>query len=178
MKVAAYIRVSTDRQTADNQLPAIKALCTARGWELVRVYAENESAWKAGHQAQWARAVYDAKHHHFEAIVVWALDRVSRQGAASILLTIKQLMMAGIRIISVQEPWTETDSSFNEVLYAIIGWVANFESNHRSERIRAGLAARREHGGGRRGKDKKPRRRGRWSKHPIPPELETAGVGG
>ena len=60
MKVAAYIRVSTEGQSTDNQLPAIDALCKARGWELAKVYSENASAWSGGRQTELARCIRDA----------------------------------------------------------------------------------------------------------------------
>jgi DNA invertase Pin-like site-specific DNA recombinase len=44
MKVAAYVRVSTDSQTPDNQLLGITQLCELRGWKLVGFYSEHASA--------------------------------------------------------------------------------------------------------------------------------------
>jgi DNA invertase Pin-like site-specific DNA recombinase len=170
-KCAAYIRVSTEQQTVDNQLPAIQALCQARGWELVNVYAEESSAWRNGHQSEWKRCVADAEHHHHEVIVVWALDRVSREGPLKILSTSKHLRDKGIKLVSVREPWTESSDDFTDVLFSIIGWVARFESKHKSERVKAGIAEKRKHGGGKRGPDRRKRTR-RWLKRPTLPTLE------
>jgi DNA invertase Pin-like site-specific DNA recombinase len=158
MKAAAYIRVSTMEQTSVNQLPAIKALCQLRGWELVRVYSENASAWSGGRQTELARCIADAEHHHFETIVVWSLDRVSREGPLRVLSLIEHLHQKGIKVISVQEGWTETAGEFAPVLMAITAWVANWESTRKSERTRAGLARARAEGKGRRGTDKKKRK--------------------
>lgn len=165
MKCACYIRVSTETQTTDNQLPAIRALCEARGWQLVKVYSEEVSAWRAGRQSEWKRCVTDGIHHHHEAIIVWALDRVSRQGPMKIMGIWNHLKDKGIKLISCRESWTETDSTFNAVLYSLIGWVAEYESQHKSERTKAGIAEKKLHGGGRRGPDKKKRKR-RWLKRP------------
>jgi DNA invertase Pin-like site-specific DNA recombinase len=38
MKAAAYLRVSSNDQTTDNQLPAIEAYAASRGYELVEIY--------------------------------------------------------------------------------------------------------------------------------------------
>ena len=46
----------------------------------------------------------------------------------------------GVRVISLQESWTELPGELGEVLFAIAGWVARMESQRRSERTRAGLA--------------------------------------
>jgi DNA invertase Pin-like site-specific DNA recombinase len=168
-KCAAYIRVSTEEQTADNQLPAIKALCQARGWDLAFVYSENASAWKAGRQSELRKCIRDAQHHHFETIIVWSLDRLSREGPLKILTLTHHLKEKHIRLISVQEPWTESPDDFTDVLFSITSWIANWESKRRSLRTRAGIAEKQQHGGGRRGKDQKKRVR-RWLKRPQVPE--------
>lgn len=155
MRAAGYVRVSTEGQTVDNQLPAIEALCRARGWELVKVYSEHASAWTSGRQIELARCIRDAEHHHHEAMVVWSLDRVSREGPLRVLSLIEHLRKRGIKLVSVQESWTEAAGEFASVLYAITAWIAQWESKRRSERTRAGLARARADGGGRRGSDKR-----------------------
>ena len=165
MKCAAYIRVSTEQQTADNQLPAIEALCQARSWQLVHVYSENESAWKSGHQAELAHLLEDARKGQFQIVVCWALDRLSRQGALAILQLVDRFKRYGVRVISYQESWTETPPEFAEVLYAMIGWVAQMESKRQSERVKAGLARANAESKGKRGPDQVRRKR-RWFKRP------------
>ncbi len=44
MKAALYLRVSTTEQNVDNQLPALEKWIGDRGYQLVEVYQENESA--------------------------------------------------------------------------------------------------------------------------------------
>ena len=165
MKAAAYIRCSTEQQTTDNQLPAIEALCKARGWELVKVYSENASAWHAGRQSELKRCIADAKHNHHSIIVIWALNRLSREGPLKILTLTHHLKEKGIRLVSVQEPWTESADDFTDVLYSITSWIAAWESKRKSLRTKAGIVEKQLHGGGRRGRDKKKRSR-RWLKRP------------
>ena len=171
MKAAAYLRCSTEMQTTDNQLPAIEALCRARGWDLVKVYSENVSAWSGGRQAELARCIRDAEHNHFEMIVVWALDRVSREGPLRILQLIDNLHKKGIKLISVQDSWSETAGDFAPVLYSITAWVAQWQSNRKSEATKAGIARARAVGAGQRGPDTKKRKR-RWLKRPQIPTPE------
>ena len=142
MKVALYARVSTGEQTTDNQLRALEAYAVSRGWQIVEVYQENESAWKAGHQRELARLLSDSRNgkRKVDVVLVWALDRLSREGAAAILNLINTFKAYGIRVISYQESWTEAPGAIGEVLYAIAGWVAKMESERRSERTKVGLA--------------------------------------
>jgi DNA invertase Pin-like site-specific DNA recombinase len=166
IKCCAYIRVSTETQTTDNQLPGIEALCKAKDWQLVRVYSESASAWAGGQQSQLKRCIKDAQHNHFSVIIVWSLDRLSREGPLKVLSLIDSLHRSGIKLVSVQEYWTESAGDFSPVLLAITAWVAEWESKRRSERTKAGQARARAAGKGRRGPDKHKRCR-RWLKRPV-----------
>jgi putative DNA-invertase from lambdoid prophage Rac len=104
------------------------------------VYKEIESAWKAGHQRVLASLLEDARKQKFDTLLVWALDRLSREGSLAILSLIHRLKTFGVKVISFQESWTEVPGELAEVLYAIAGWVARMESQRRSERTKAGLA--------------------------------------
>lgn len=142
MKAALYLRVSTSDQNTDNQLSALKAYAESKGYDVAAVYSENESAWKAGHQRELARLLADCRNgrHKFDVVLVWALDRLSREGAAAILNLINTFRAYGVRVISYQETWTEAPGAIGEILYAIAGWAAKMESERRSERTKAGLA--------------------------------------
>jgi DNA invertase Pin-like site-specific DNA recombinase len=140
MKAVIYARVSTDEQCTDNQVNQLTSWAALRGWEVVATYQESESAWKAGHQAELARLKTDAAKRKFDAVLVWALDRLSREGALAILQLVSTLKIYGVKIISFQESFTEMPGELSEVLYAVAGWAAKMESQRRSERTKAGLA--------------------------------------
>jgi putative DNA-invertase from lambdoid prophage Rac len=166
MRTALYLRVSTKEQHTDNQLQPLEQFCKSRGFEIVKVYAENESAWRMGHQAELARLLHAAETKHFDVVVVWALDRLTRSGTMAILQIINRLHQYGVRVISCQESFTERSFDETEPLYSMMAWVARMESQRRSERTRAGLERARAEGKGRRGIDKKPRKK-RIQKRPV-----------
>ena len=142
MLVALYQRVSTGDQTVANQLPAMESWVTARGHEIVGTYRENESAWRNGHQRELARLLDDIRSgkRRYDVVLVWALDRLSREGPLAVLTLVDTLKRHGCRVVSVQEPWTEAPGEIGEILYSLVAWVARYESNRRSERVKAGLA--------------------------------------
>ncbi len=140
MKTALYLRVSTTDQTTDNQLPALEAYAKNRSYEIVRIYEEEESAWKSGHQRELTNLMADARQRRFQIVLVWALDRLSREGALAILSLVHKLSIYGVKVLSYQESWTEAPGELAELLYALSGWVARMESQRRSERTKAGLA--------------------------------------
>ena len=105
MNVALYLRVSSPEQNADNQIPALETFAANRGWHITAIYLEQESAWKAGHQKELARLLDDCRsgRRKYDIVLVWALDRPSRQGAAAILNLINTFKAYGVRVISYQE---------------------------------------------------------------------------
>lgn len=111
-------------------------------WEIVAVYRENESAWTKGHQREFARLPRDCRSGQakFDTVLAWALDRLSRKGAAAILNLLNTFKRYEVRMISYQEPWTEAPGEMGEILYAIAGWVARMESQRRPERTKAAQA--------------------------------------
>ena len=161
MKAALYLRVSTTEQDTTNQLLTLEDYAKRRGFEVYRIYSEAETAWKNGHQAELAKLLDDAQRGKFQVVLVWALDRLSREGALAILSLVDRLKRHGVRVISVQEPWTEAPGELADILYAITGWVDRMESQRRSERTKAGLERARRNGKpiGKRGPDKRKRRR-------------------
>lgn len=140
-KVAIYLRVSTSEQTVKNQLPALERWITDRGHELIEVYSESESAWKSGHQRELSRLLNDLRsgRRKVDICLVWALDKLSREGVAAILNLVDRFKRCGVKVVSLQESWTEAPGDMADLLYAITGWVANFEGKRRSERTKAGL---------------------------------------
>jgi len=141
VKAAIYCRVSTTEQDAANQLLALEKWARDRGWEVVGVYQEQESAWKAGHQRELARLKEAVRRRRprIDIILVWALDRLSREGVAATLNLINTFKRYDTQVISYQEPWTEAPGIMGDVLYSITAWVAQQESQRKSERTKAGL---------------------------------------
>ena len=172
MKVVFYTRVSTGDQDTANQLRVLTEWAEQRGFEIFKIYEEEESAWKAGHQKQLAALIANARLRRFQAVLVWSLDRISREGALAILTFVQKLSGYGVKVLSYQESWTEAPGEIGELLFALTGWVARMESQRRSERTKAGLARVKAQGkrlGRPAGsKDKKRRRRRITSMYNLP----------
>jgi len=146
LNVTIYARVSTEDQTTENQIRELQQWAERRGWTVVSIYRESETAWKAGHQREWAQLKQDARLHNFDAVIVWALDRVTRQGVSYLFQQIQALRNYNVRLISMQEEWLEAIGELTDVFVALIGFIANYESKRRSERTKAGMERARAEG--------------------------------
>ena len=139
-KAAILARVSDAGQHSENQFPDLIAWAQRRGLEVVVTYQFQESAWRGAHQKQLTQVYRDARAGKFQVLLVWALDRLSREGPLATLEIVHRLGQSGVQVWSYQEPWTEAGGELLDLLLAIAGWVARMESNRRSERTKAGLA--------------------------------------
>ncbi len=140
VKAAVWVRVSDPGQHTGNQLPELRGWASRRGLEIVKVYElQGESAWQGGHQKMLSQVYRDAGQGKFSVLLVWALDRLSREGPLATLEIVHRLGQSGVQVWSLQEPWTEAGGELLDLLLAITGWVARMESNRRSERTKAGL---------------------------------------
>lgn len=165
MKAALYLRCSTNNQDTENQIASLQKLASARGWEVAAIYRENESAWRLNHQPELAQLLLDCAGREYDIVLTFALDRLTRLGSAAILNLVNTFAVYGVKVISYSESWTEAPGIAGEIMFAICGWVAKMESDRKSQNTKIGLEKARQSGGGRRGADKKPRKR-RWLKRP------------
>ena len=164
---AVWLAVSTGHQETDNQVPDVERFAAHHGHEVVCRYEVIESRWNGMDGGEYRKtlkqALDDAHQGKFAVIVVWALDRITREGAEGALRIIRQFRERGCAVVSVKESWLNGSPEVQDVLVAFAGWMAQQESRHRSERIRAGLERRRVQGKpvGRQpgAADKKPRKR-------------------
>ena len=151
VKAGILVRVSDPGQHTENQLSDLLSWAERRGLEVVTAYQFQESAWKGAHQKQLTQVYQDARAGKFQVLLVWALDRLSREGPLGTLEIVHRLGQSGVQVWSFQEPWTEAGGELLDLLLAIAGWVARMESNRlgrppgskdRKKRSRRGYFAR------------------------------------
>ena len=147
MKAAIWARVSTIDQETENQLSNLEAWAAAKNLEVVEIYSINESAYR-GAQRKALEAVYrDAHQGRFEVLLVWSLDRLSREGIRQTLEIFNKLTGHGVQVLSYQEPWTATvGPEVRELMISITGWIANQYSRRLSENTKAGMERARANG--------------------------------
>jgi len=174
---AVWLRVSTGHQDSDNQVPDVESFAAHHGYVIGARYEVSESACNGGKDAgdyrgALSQALDDAWAGKFSVLIVWALDRITREGAEGALRIIRQFRERGCTVISVKESWLNGSPEIQDVLVAFAGWQAQQESTRRSDRIKIGLERRRRDGKpvGRQpgAKDRAPRRRSgyvaRWER--------------
>jgi len=142
-KAIIYIRVSTDDQETANQLPGLIGLASDLKCADYEIFAENESAWKAGHQSELKRALDCIRkgQRRYDYLLVWALDRLSREGPVRVMSLVAELEKHQCQVVSLKErAFTDLPKGVKDLMIMLMAWIAEQESIRRSERTKAGLA--------------------------------------
>lgn len=140
MNIAAYCRVSTEKEDQLNSLEAQKkffAEYTARtGDNLVRLYAdEGLSGTKIKNRKEFLKMMHDAELHIFDMVVVKDISRFARN-TVDLLQNIRKLKSLGIETQFLTANMTSMGNS--EFVLTIFGALAQEESANTSKRVKFG----------------------------------------
>jgi DNA invertase Pin-like site-specific DNA recombinase len=147
---AIYARISTNEgwQHLENQLAACREFAerchdfkskSELTW-LSPVYYSDEESGGDLKRPGLARMLADARQGKFDALVVFRLDRLTREGPGRAFELIRKLSDAGVDFVSVTEPHFRTNGPAGELLIAIAAYIAGEERKAIRERVKAGLA--------------------------------------
>ena len=156
----------------ENQITQLKQYASILNSNVVSIYTDKMTG-GAANRPQFQQMLHDARMRKFNVILVWSLDRFSREGIKNTTSYLEQLKQHNVALKSLQESWLDTsDEGVGELLIAIFSWVAKQEKQRISERTKAGLARSKKKAGRPKGsKDKKPRDtlgyKIRWSKKRV-----------
>jgi DNA invertase Pin-like site-specific DNA recombinase len=145
MRIALYLRVSTDKQETENQAVQLREFAAKQGWQILREYCDHESGSKSD-RAEFQQMFADASRRRFDLVLFWALDRLSREGVLETLQHLNRLESYGVAYRSFTEQYFDSCGVFRDVVVSIAATLAKQERIKRSERTKAGLAIARAKG--------------------------------
>ena len=138
MKVAIYVRVSTQHQTTENQLVELHEVCDRNDWEIVEEYNETISGTKGiNERTELNRLLIDAGRKKFDKVVVWSVDRVGRS-MKHLVTVLSQLKDLGCDIYSYKQA-IDTSTTMGSSFFHMVGIFAEVENNIRKERQKIGI---------------------------------------
>ncbi|HXW57744.1 MAG TPA: recombinase family protein [Candidatus Cybelea sp.] len=139
VRVALYLRVSTDEQETENQAIQLREFAAKQGWQIVREYCDYESGSRSD-RAEFQRMFDDASRRKVDMVLFWALDRLSREGVLKTLQYLNQLTGYGVGWRSFTQQYLDSTGMFRDAIIGILAALAQQERVQRAERTRAGLA--------------------------------------
>ena len=136
---AIYVRVSTDKQTVENQVRELRQIAERRGWEVVEQYSDAGISGSKGRDGRPGLDLMlnDAKRRKFDVVMAWAIDRLGRS-LVDLLHTIQELEAAGVDLYLDQQS-IDTTTPMGKLMFQVTGAFAEFERGMIRQRIHAGL---------------------------------------
>ena len=137
-RVALYVRVSSGEQNTGAQERALREYVQRRGWKVQQIYRDQGISGANSNRPALNELMKACRRGSVDVLVVWKFDRFAR--------SLKQLMSGletcralGIDFVSVTES-IDTSLPSGELVFQMIGAVAQFERSLIGERVKSGLA--------------------------------------
>lgn len=138
-RAAIYVRVSTDKQTVENQLRELSQIAERRGWQVVAEYRDAGISGAKGRDGRPGldQMLKDASRRRFDVVMAWAIDRLGRS-LIDLLGTIQGLEACGVDLYLDQQS-IDTTTPAGKLMFQVTGAFAEFERSMIRQRVHAGL---------------------------------------
>jgi len=138
-RVALYARVSTanGHQDPEMQLSELREYADRRGWEIAGEYTDHGVSGSKESRPELNRLMADAHRRHFDAVLVWKIDRFGRS-LKHLVNALADLGAYGVAFVSLRDN-LDLSTPSGRLMFQIIGAMAEFERALIQERVKAGL---------------------------------------
>ena len=149
LQVAIYCRVSKDTlcsdgrlQDPENQLGPLKKFCSDMEWNIKFIFIDKKSG-ADSNRPEFKKMLAEVRQHHFDLLLVWSLDRFSREPLLNTFSYLEQLKKHNVNLKSYTEGIdTRELSDTGELMMMIFFWISKNERDKLSRRTKAGIQRR------------------------------------
>ena len=145
-KVAIYARVSTDKQSTDNQLRELRTIADKNGWELVNEFIDEGISGAKGRykRPQFNALMKSAVRREIDVVMAWSVDRLGRS-LQHLIEFLSEIQEAGCDLYLHQQA-IDTSTPSGKAMFQMCGIFSEFERSIIRERVKSGLARAKENG--------------------------------
>ena len=139
MRAAIYARYSSDRQRAesiDDQIRVCSEFASKEGLEVSAIYADRAQSGTRDDREQFQRMIADSASSDWERVIVYKLDRFSRDRYASAIYR-KQLRDNGVSVLSATEGIPDTPEGM--ILESVIEGFNAYYSKQLAQNVKRGM---------------------------------------
>ncbi|MDR3141955.1 MAG: recombinase family protein [Tannerellaceae bacterium] len=141
--IYGYIRVSTDKQTVENQRFEIRRYCESRGWEIDKWISETISGTKEVKKRKLGGLI--KKLQGSDVLVCSEISRLGRS-MFMILDVLKVCLEKGVTVQTIKDNYTLGPDPMSKLIASVYGFIAEMERNLISQRTKEGLKRRQSEG--------------------------------
>ena len=136
MKAAIYSRVSTDKQTTDNQTQELLAVAERNGWTVEAVYSDVISGAKEK-RPELETLMTSVIRREVDVVLIWDISRLGR--SLQHLLKLLDDFHAKKVDLYFHQQRIDTTTPTGKMMFVIAGAFGEWERGMMQERIKAGL---------------------------------------
>lgn len=139
MKLAIYVRTSTDKQDTglEAQLMACKDYCAREGVTDFVVFSDDDESGDQEHRPAFDRMIAAVDRGELDRVLVYCTNRLTRRVLQSLTL-IAQFQSKGVQLLSCTET-IELDTPEGRLMYGILACFAQFQREDIVRKVRNGL---------------------------------------
>ena len=143
-RCAVYTRVSTGDQQTDSQESELREFAEKRGWSIYKVYRDKGVSGTKESRPALNELMADCRRRKVDVVAVYKFDRYARS-VKQLVNSLQEFRQLGIDFVSSSES-IDTSTPMGEVVFHVMGALAQFERSLIAERTIAGLKEARRKG--------------------------------
>jgi len=145
MRVAIYscTPIKDDPHIAETQIQRMEELVLRYGWRTTHIYRDLVTSPGAERDA-YKKMLLDAKQHHFDVLIFWALNQLTRQNANNTILLLHKLSCWKIGFCSYTERHLDSCHTSMQTITAILAMLVEQNSIYIGEQTRIGIEKQRQ----------------------------------
>jgi DNA invertase Pin-like site-specific DNA recombinase len=137
-RIALYARVSTDKQTCENQLQELRTIAERMNCTIVAEFVDNGISGMKTRQNRPAldQLMKSATQRKFDMVICWSIDRLGRS-LQNLVEILNELQALKIDLFFLQQGM-DTSTPSGRMIFSVFGAIGEFERNLIRERVIAG----------------------------------------
>ena len=120
---------------------SLKEYAKNMNWNVKFVFIDKKSG-ADSNRPEFKKMLAQARQHHFDILLVWSLDRFSRESLLNTLSYVQQLKKHNISLRSYTENIDTGEEGTQELVMIIMMWLSAEERKKISRRTKAGIQRR------------------------------------